>query len=169
MLALRSEWLFDVISSTDSRLDRVDERTMIYQMAHCVFLYFLAVWPYWILRWETSLDIQEKKKKERKKKKKCEISWSECVAYLSPSVLDWMCSGWRQTSYCCWGAVMWYCQWEIMVRGARQHPDAHLKVAIWWLHKHIYTIHFLCISVLYVNLTDIFWLWATGLEKSFFV
>lgn len=56
--------------------------------------------PAWIFR----------KKKERKKKKKCEISWNECVAYLSPSVLDWMCSGWRQTSYCCWGAVMWYCQ-----------------------------------------------------------
>ena len=154
-LALRSEWLFDVISSTDSRLDRVDERTMIYQMAHCVFLYFLAVWPYWILRWDTSLDIQRKeKKKERKNGKKKKRS----VKFLGVSVLPichllywtWMCSGWQQTWYCCCGAVMWYCQWEIMVRGAWQHPDAHLKAAIWWLHKHISTIHFLCISVLYV-------------------
>lgn len=28
---------------TDSRLDRVDERTMIYQMAHCVFLFLGSV------------------------------------------------------------------------------------------------------------------------------
>lgn len=48
-------------------------------------------------------------------KKKCEISWSGCIAYLSPSVLDWMCSHWRQTSYCHCGAVIWYCHREITV------------------------------------------------------
>lgn len=102
--------------------------------------------PAWIFRG------RKKRKKKRKKKKK------RSVKFLGVSVLPichllywtWMCSGWQQTWYCCCGAVMWYCQREIMVRGAWQHPDAHLKAAIWWLHKHISTIHFLCISVLYV-------------------
>ena len=118
------------------------------------FLEFLAGWTYWILRRDNSFHIKKKEKKKKKTKKKKKRS----VKFLGVSVLPichllywtWMCSGWQQTWYCCCGAVMWYCQWEIMVRGAWQHPDAHLKAAIWWLHKHISTIHFLCISVLYV-------------------
>lgn len=68
----------------------------------CV-LFFLAVWPYWILRWETSLGFLGGGGE-------CEISWSVCIAYLSPSVLHWMCSLWRQASHC--RAVIWYRRWE---------------------------------------------------------
>lgn len=62
----------------------------------CVLL-SLAVWPYWILRWETSLGFLLKK------------VWNflEWVCCLSPSLLHWMCHLWLQTSYC--RAVIWYC------------------------------------------------------------
>lgn len=86
-------------------------------------------------------------------KRKCEISWSECIAYLSPSVLDWMCSHWRQTLYCYCRAV-WYCQWEIMTKRLWKHPDTHLKEAIWW---HISIIYGMCTSVFYINLNMICW------------
>lgn len=62
----------------DSRLDRVDERTTIYQMAHCVFLFLGSL---------TLLNI-EMRHQLGFSGKKCEISWSQCID-LSPSALDW--------------------------------------------------------------------------------
>lgn len=61
----------------DSRLDRVDERTTIYQMAHCVFLFLGSL---------TLLNI-EMRHQLGFSGKKCEISWSQCID-LSPSALD---------------------------------------------------------------------------------
>lgn len=59
-------------------MDRVDERTTIYQMAHCVFLFLGSL---------TLLNI-EMRHQLGFSGKKCEISWSQCID-LSPSALDW--------------------------------------------------------------------------------
>lgn len=59
---------------------------MIYQMAHCVFFLFFGSLTLLNIEMRDQLGVSGGGGGG------CEISWSVCIAYLSPSVLHWMCS-----------------------------------------------------------------------------